>query len=471
MQSRKDQVQAYFFVVGRLVAALTHGKPDILEQPNRRFSTGTVIGLLLAGLLVAIFGIYGLFVPGGNKAWRQPGTIIVEKETGARYLFLDNQLRPVLNFSSARLATGEDAKVISVSRNSLSQVAVGAPIGIPGAPDSLPQPDRLHTGPWTVCAQPQGDSTSRTSAATILLLNPPGGPGLPDDQGILVTTPDTAVYLLWKGTRYHITDPVALEALGYAGTKRLQVPASWLNSIPAGRDIAVPQINGIGKSGPKINGQPSVIGKIYEIRNPALNSDELYVMRPEGLVRLSRTTAAMLLAAPASRGAYSDASVEPVAVGPGALVGVPIFRETDLSTAYPPIPPTLVASEGDRLPCVRFGPSRGAGGMTKELMLLPPDAAKAAVPTGTVGTTADRVSIDAGAGVLAQSLPAPGAAPTTEYLITDIGVKYPLVNPSVAAVLGYGQVPAVNVPRELLELLPTGPVLNPGVARNSQFPK
>ena len=30
MQSRRDQVQAYFFVVGRLVAAVVHGRPDVL---------------------------------------------------------------------------------------------------------------------------------------------------------------------------------------------------------------------------------------------------------------------------------------------------------------------------------------------------------------------------------------------------------------------------------------------------------
>ena len=166
MQSRRDQVQAYFFVVGRLVSGLMQGKPDVLEHPNKRFNGGTFLGLLLAGLLVAIFGIVGLMFPGGNNSWRVPGAVVLEKDSGARYVFLDGQLRPALNLSSALLAAGDAGKLVSVTKSSLTGVPVGTPIGIPGAPDGLPMADRVNTSPWTVCAKP-ADENAVARAATV----------------------------------------------------------------------------------------------------------------------------------------------------------------------------------------------------------------------------------------------------------------------------------------------------------------
>ncbi len=52
MQSRRDQVQAYFFVVGRLVSAVVHGKPDALAQPNRRMNTGLFLGAIVGAVII-----------------------------------------------------------------------------------------------------------------------------------------------------------------------------------------------------------------------------------------------------------------------------------------------------------------------------------------------------------------------------------------------------------------------------------
>ena len=82
MESRRDQAQAYFFVVGRLAAAVTHGRPNVLELPNKRFRLGTMLGILIAVVLAAIFGIIGLFKPGGNTSWRSDGTVVVVTHGG-----------------------------------------------------------------------------------------------------------------------------------------------------------------------------------------------------------------------------------------------------------------------------------------------------------------------------------------------------------------------------------------------------
>ena len=470
MQSRRGRGQACFFVVGRLGAALTHGNPASPVHPNRRFGTGTVFGFLLAALLVAIFGVYGLFVPGGDSSWRTAGSIVVTKETGARYVYLDGQLRPVLNFSSALLAAGEDATVVAVSRNSLVGVPVGAPIGIPGAPDGLPAADRLDTGPWTVCTS-SVSSGGAESVTTTLALGRSDAP-TPGGQGLLVSGPDHTKYLVWQGTRYRVDNASVVDALGYASAKVLSVSTGWLNVIPAGADLAAPVIPGVGQPGPKINGQPGVVGQIYEARNPAINSDQLYVLERDGLAPLSRTLAALLLAAPTTQPAYPTGPVVPIAISVAQLAGVPVSASAGaLPSGYPSVPPPLSEVDVNSAACVPLIPSEG-GGMTASVVVLPRTVIGASVaPAGRriAGAMADQVAIPADGGALVGVQSAPGAAVRTEYLVTDLGVKYPLRDASVAGTLGYGQAKVVGVTPALLALLPTGPVLDPAAAGNTQL--
>lgn len=473
MQSRRDQVQAYFFVVGRLVAALMHGRPDAAETPNRRLSTGTVLGAILGALLVGIFGIYGLFVPGGNSSWKQPGVIIIEKETGARYVYLNGQLRPVLNYASARLLVGgSGAATVSVSQSSLTGATVGLPVGIPGAPDSLPAASRLDSGRWTMCTQATQNAAGGTTPTVTLLIDSSAGVAAPDDRGVLVSSSDGMEYLVWRGKRYRLADQSVANALGYGDAEPLVVTPSWLNPIPVGPDLAMPRVAGRGRPGPTINGQPSTIGQVYEVKNPAIGSDEMYLVSSDGMVPLSRTAAALLLSDPGTRSAYPGGNPAPVQAGPNALIGVRMTRDANLTSGYPPTPPTVLDVGGSVLPCIRF--NWEPGGITStELLLLPRTrVAGSAVPTSahTQGAAADQVSIAPGSGVLARDLPAPGATPGTEYLITETGLRYPLSDVSVASTLGYGQTSVVNMPNQLLAALPTGPVLDPTAALVTQQP-
>jgi type VII secretion protein EccB len=467
MQSRKDQVQAYFFVVGRLFAALTHGKPDILEPPNRRFNTGLVLGILLAGLLVGIFGIIGLISPGGSTAWQKPGAIIVAKDTGARYLFLDGRLRPVLNFTSARLAAGGGGSVVSVAAKSLAGVPVGAPIGIPGAPDPVPEAGRLESGPWTLCVGNTGSPT------VTLMLGQAAGTPLTDSQGLLVSTSDGAQYVLANGKRYRLADATAIAGLGFSSASPISVPASWLNPIPTGKDITVPVIGTIGSAGPAINGQSTRVGQILQVRNLALNADQAFVVRSDGIAVLNSTTEALLLASPKTKQAYAGRTVAPIEVTQAALVGVPTSATSALDGYPSPLPQLLNASlSSATVPCARFSPS--AHGDTGTALLTMPaqtvSATASSVGQHAAGTTIDQVSIPAGSGVLARALPTAGATTGSEFLVTDFGVKFPLADSSVVSTLGYQESAGVAVPSQLLSLLPTGPVLSAPAALAEQAP-
>ncbi len=138
MQTQRDHVHAHQFQMGRMSSALVLGDPTSAEDPASRSIVGLVIGLVLAVLIVAGFAVYGLIVPGGSKSWRAAGAIIVEKETGNRYVYLNGVLRPTLNLTSAMLIEGASAKIQLTARNSLKGVPHGSPIGIAGAPQTVP---------------------------------------------------------------------------------------------------------------------------------------------------------------------------------------------------------------------------------------------------------------------------------------------------------------------------------------------
>src|SRR5690349_11513318 len=119
MYSRRDQADAHAFLVGRLIAAVLRTEPDARDRPLRRTSVGMLGGVAIGVLVVAAVVAIGLFTGSGNgtgigsvgagmgiggpKGWRKPGTLIVDKDNGNRYLLIGDQLRPVLNYASARL--------------------------------------------------------------------------------------------------------------------------------------------------------------------------------------------------------------------------------------------------------------------------------------------------------------------------------------------------------------------------------
>jgi hypothetical protein len=87
-----------------------------------------------------------------------------------------------------------------------------------------------------------------------------------------------------------------------------------------------------------------------------------------------------------------------------------------------------------------------------------------AVVAGASGGGGVRVAVPPGGGRLVRDLPVPGAADGTVYLITDLGVRYPLPSKEVVSKLGYGSVIPLPVPSLLLGLVPAGPVLDPAAA-------
>ena len=138
--TQRDQIQAYQFLRRRLISALVAADSNHPTSPSRRLVLGTILGIAGAVLITAAFGVIGLLNPSGAADWQQGGQVILEQETGARYVLgQDGLLHPVLNYASARLlAGGNGSNTVTVSANTLGSASRGAMLGIPGAPDSLP---------------------------------------------------------------------------------------------------------------------------------------------------------------------------------------------------------------------------------------------------------------------------------------------------------------------------------------------
>jgi type VII secretion protein EccB len=460
MQSRRDQVQAYRFSVSRLSAALASGEPGAGQAPFRRASLGVVLGVLIAVLISGGSVIYGLLDPAAAAPWRHQGSIIVEKETGTRFLYLGGVLHPTANYASALLA-GSGSTVYYIPRSALAAIPEGAAVGIPGAPDDLPLATALLPGRWAVCLDPAWLAT------VVLDLGSGTRPAANvDSERILVTDPAGGEYVIWDNTKYPLTGSSALAALGLGNQEPVLAPAVWLAALPTGPALTPPAVKNAGKPGPPVAGRASMIGELFE--SIAAGVSQYYVLLADGLAPLSRTEFALFTATPGER--------PPAQVSPADIAASPASADRSLLSRLPDLLAGTDYQPGSTALCVRQrspGTAAGAAVVTERL-----DGSGASVPIGTGTTvpggagTALAPSVDiivppgAGMIVAAPSGASSSAAPQS-YLITGTGLKYPLMAGSAVAALGYGGVTARLMPAAILDLIPTGPVLSAAAARQA----
>ena len=202
----------------RVRAALLEGDAESTTRPLARLGAGTYAGIFVTIALLAVVGIIGVLRPGGSTAWQEPGAFIVEEETGARYVYLDGVLHPVLNYSSAKLLLGDRLHVVTVSVRSLESAPHGPAIGIPMAPDSLPDAAHIVGTDWSVCAIGNAADGEPLRTAMFPGISVDGDP-IGTDAAYLVRTGSGRNYLIWSGHAYEIPSQW-LAAVGYTGDRR-----------------------------------------------------------------------------------------------------------------------------------------------------------------------------------------------------------------------------------------------------------
>lgn len=451
--------------------AVIGSDPNSRDQPLSRQSKSAFAGLLVAAIAVAGATVFGLVRPGGNNAWRDGKGLIVEKETGTRYLLRDGVLYPVLNYASALLILGDaNAQTRSVSSKSLRSAPHGPPVGIPGAPESLPRAGELLRGVWQVCARAgRGrDGTSR-AALTLAVRDAPAADRRPvgDDRALVVRGPSGAVDIVWKSQLLRVRTDAILTALGYRAVEPVPVSAGWLNLLERGPDLAAMPLVGLGEAAAEpVDGRNARIGQVFKTGGVAA-AEQFFVLATDGMVAVSPLQAAIQLADPATAAAYPGKLPKPISVSASATAGARSAADPAMPQAAPkPVNVDPGAS------AVCFDLTDGAAGPPRPYLQPvsePLSLASDRPPVDTYGTPiADRATVASGRAILvvAQSLPTrvDGAA----YLVTDLGVRYPLSADAVKA-LGFAGVTPVRQPDAAVSLFASGPRLDPTDAQQLQL--
>jgi type VII secretion protein EccB len=455
MPSRRDQLQSYQFMLQRVISALVMRETDPAQAPLRRGVGAAFIGFMVAVVAAAGFGVYGLLTKVGGSQWRTNGAVVVERESGATFVYRDGELTPTLNYSSALLlAASAPPRVFTVARKSLAGVPHGIMRGIPFAPAAVPDAKHLLGAPWLLCTGAVRDATGQPSSRTALAVGvgAPGGRGL-GDAGLLVRDKAGTVALVWTGHRYRLLGAGTPSSLFGATAEPVQVGTAWLEGLPGGSDIGPLPVTGVGRPAPTVPGRK--VGDIL-MTSVGTGTDQAYVVLDDGVAALTPLKLAVY------RGQYD---VTETRVTEAVVNRVPrsdaLRTSSDRVAAAPERPPTLAALASDPgAICAEFGT-----GETPRLVVgADPDAALAGTATSGAADTgeplADFVSVRSEWAALIRITASPKDPGGAYALVTDGARRYPLGGTQILSFLGFAPSQAIPVPVGLAKRIPVGPALS-----------
>lgn len=450
MQSRRDLFQAHRLMTQRAALALLRGEPDIPDQPLRRLNVAAFSGVLVAAIVTVLFFIWGLIGHGGASLQNQPGTLVIDEQTGTSFVFCQGgELCPAVNYASARLALNSTSlNQQTVSQSALAKFARGPLIGIPGLPQPLPDRGLLIHQPWSVCTAQTITPVAGKRTVTSLAGGIPVS-GQPLGSGALVARALGRDWVIWNGQRMAI-QPGLLPALLRVGQSVAAVPWVWLNALPEGPAFAPPKVphRGAKVTGPA--GAPVAVGQVFGVT--AVAGTQYYVMLKSGLAPITQTQAQLL---GFEAGAPARATLSPPEVnGHLSPIKVPSGGLPNSIPAVAAVTPTVPL-------CVVYsGQGRNLSRQVETGGQMPPPG----VPTRAPGDV-DQVALPSGAGALVGADPGTGPDPgVISYFLVAGGRRFALASTRVAGLLGYRLSQAVLLPAGVVDLIPSGPALDPAEA-------
>ena len=244
MATKKDLVEAYSFSRRRLVTAFLSGAPGGREVEPSRPGRTVVGGLALAVLLIAGAAIASVLASRTEEDWNKVG-LVVSREEAAPYVILEEAdpptLIPVINITSAQLILGADIEPTYVDQEVVEDQTPLDPIGIAGAPQTLPRPKQFIESGWTACTDDgvgiKVDVSNDRKVA------------VPKDGGILVENNDS-YYLIATSSEQASTvrahryllpettdDGLLTELFFNVRAEAISVPNEWLELFPEGGEL------------------------------------------------------------------------------------------------------------------------------------------------------------------------------------------------------------------------------------------
>lgn len=430
------------------MSSLVTGEPDSVDPPMRRLTVFTISGIMVAIVIAVAFAVIGLIRPGGGDDWMADGSVIVERETGARFVMIGGKLHPAINYASAVLASGATGPVSVelVSHEDLEGVERGPAIGTEGLPDSLPEAEELARGPVSVCSKALSDGgvDSRTEVVVDI-----GGveamTKVDPQEAAYVESFDRDRFVLYGGRRHLVDGGQVAAKLGIT-EQPVTVGSAFLTAVPLGQPLTAPAITGAGA-------ERTVSG--YRVGQLIDADGRLWVVLHDG-VALTTDVQAALLGTMKLGGEVRP----PVELTSDEVFSLPESSQGDaeldgLTDQLPDAMPAI-SSEVERAggACAIF-----SDGETEPTLAAPDGVAPSSEPAeegaGSELGVADEVRLRPGIALVVKS---PSAAAVN--LIAEPGKSFPAANLGVLAGFGYGEIEPVVLPAELIKVIPVGPALD-----------
>ncbi|MFC4224045.1 type VII secretion protein EccB [Lysinibacter cavernae] len=441
MATKKELIQAQQYSRRRLLTAFVSGAPGGKELEPSKPLRAVVAGTSLSVLIIIGSLVFGLIKPGLPKGW-DANTLLIAKDSGARYVAINSVLYPVINTTSAQLVIpSESFKVLTVDQAKIAEVERGETIGIFGAPDSLPVPDRLISSGWASCL----DDTQHEKTALLA-----GGYGAKPTQDFALVSHDQLQYVIADGHRYLVsgaTVSAVLRALGLTTTSPVEVTATWLNLFTPGSDLVPLYIPEAGGDLPQVSGSSMTglrVGSV--VRTEGQQDNQRYVLDAAGKL------------APLTPLAY-----ELYLLGTGADLG----EQVDVSAAqlnrignadYPAAPEDWPSSTSPALDIATTGAcavlETSDGAAPRVSLATPLDATEFTEQVAGV-------TVSPAGGALVRAINEGATNKGNTFIIGSSGSAFPVpgADDEILARLGYTMTDRVDVPQTWLSLFPQGPRL------------
>jgi type VII secretion protein EccB len=444
------QVSGYRFLVRRMEHALVRGDVRMLDDPLRAQSLSLIAGCIVAAIVVAGCAILAYLRPGGGLGG---APIVMDRDSGALYVRIDDSWHPVLNLASARLVAGTPANPEVVSGSAIESARRGPLVGIPGAPAVIADPLSRDESAWTVC-----DSATGTTVIVGHVRVGAGADTLPPEQSVLVRPrADSAAmtYLLYDGRRASIDlrDTAVVRALRLDNVVPRPVSRALLESIPEAPAITAPRIPQVGAPGPAALGGLTA-GTV--VRMARADASEYYVVLTDGVQRVGRVAADLVRFTVTQPGENIRTIAADAIAATRAVDELPVTTFPDHTRA---VEPPVV--------CGHWAPDDGNRRISTSVLVgdsLPTERGQpgmALAQTDGDGPNVDNVMLPAGrsAYLRATGLTGDGGTAGPLYLMNDLGVLFGVRDHNDAEHLGIST-PAVPAPWPVLALLPRGPELS-----------
>ncbi|MBT2526846.1 type VII secretion protein EccB [Streptomyces sp. ISL-99] len=506
MASRRDELNAYTFAKRRLIAQFLQPNATGSEESAPRPLRAVVPGVIVAVVVLAVFGAWGMFKPVAPKNWNAPGeNVIIASKSTTRYVVLKTggktQLHPVLNMSSAKLLLDPDkGKVINVDESVLDngKIPHGATLGIPYAPDRLPDAKEAGAAKrWAACERPGEGGRAIQKAAFVLAereqKKTEGAGRLRGGELMYVQGPDRTRYVVdAQGKAYAVQkDELLLRQLVGQGREPQRVSAAWLDTLHKGDAITFPKISGAPGADAAAPGDldpgTNRVGMVLTATDGT--GSQQYVVLPGRVAPVSDFTAKLLLNSRdlVDLGQAGHAkSVSAATFQPGNAFGA----SKDWPRSAPRPVNSASTAEGSRNTVCnvlrKVDEDKGSTTLTTWAGTDFP----AALPTGSTSAY-----VTPGSGQLFRQFKGSRTDSGFVFLVTDTGLRYAMQSNGDSATndsgigssgtkeekqarqqeaqqaqgrLGYKGVSPAPIPAAWSSFLPTGPRLSTGAARQPQ---